>query len=198
MKHKRNLLIGLTLTVAATFVVLQNVSAPTQEETASPSPITVTAEPEQVKPETPAWQGCAYNWAYQALPELTKELDAAVKELDSRASAQATAFGEDCISPDGSATFGAMETDFYVRLPVEDLSTEEAFGNWMSQVMEVVIQIPREEMQGPNYGFVEFRFEKNDAEHLEHLTLRVPIQQYLNEAQGKTGVELFKHFQTAP
>ncbi|HAX71861.1 MAG TPA: hypothetical protein PK152_05355 [Anaerolineales bacterium] len=195
MKHKRNLLIGLTLTAAATFVALQNVSAPTQEETASPPPITITAEPEQVEPETPAWQGCAYNWAYQALPELTEKLDAAVKELDSRASAQATAFGEDCIQADGSATFGAMQTDFTVRLPADDLTTEEAFGNWMAQVMEIVVQIPREELQGPNYGFVEFWFEKNTAEF--HI-LRIPIQQYLNEAQGKTGEELFKYFQTAP
>ena len=55
-------------------------------------------------------------------------------------------------------------------------------------------EIPREEIQG-NYGFVEFWFEKNEA---EHVIVRVPIQKYMDEAQGKTGAELFRMFSVAP
>ena len=195
MKHKRNLLIGITLTAAATFVALQNVSAPTQEDSASPPPITVTAEPQPVEPDTSEPQGCAYTWAYKDLPELTAKVDAAVKELNPAASGHATAFGEDCLKADGSVTFVAMETDFTIRLPVEDLTNAEAFGDWMAQVMPVITQIPREELQGPKDGFVEFWFEKSET---ENVIVRVPIQEYKEQAQELSGAELFRMFQTKP
>ena len=125
---------------------------------------------------------------------MTEKLDTAVKALNPDASGRAQLFGEDCVYADGHSTFGAMETDFYVRSPADDLSNEEAFGNWMAQVMPIIVEIPREEIQG-NYGFVEFWFEKNEA---EHVIVRVPIQQYINDVQGKTGAELFRIFSTAP
>ena len=91
-------------------------------------------------------------------------------------------------------TFGVMETDFTVRLPVDDLTDEEAFGNWLAQVMNAALQIPEEEIQG-KYGFVEFWFEKSEA---EHITFRVPIPQYQTEGQGKTGTELFRLYYNQP
>jgi hypothetical protein len=83
-----------------------------------------------------------------------------------------------------------METDFHVNLPVDDLANEEALGNAMAQVLPIIVNIPREEIQG-KYGFVEFWFEKNET---EHVVVRVPIQKYIDEAQGKTGTELFRMF----
>ncbi len=87
-----------------------------------------------------------------------------------------------------------METDFYIHLPVENLTDEETLGNWMAQTLPIVAEIPRGEIQG-NYGFVEFWFEKSEA---EHVIVRVPIQKYMNEAQEKTGAELFQIFSKAP
>jgi hypothetical protein len=87
-----------------------------------------------------------------------------------------------------------METDFYIHLPADDLTNEESFGNWMAQMMPIVTEIPREEIQG-NYGFVEFWFEKNEA---EHIIVRVPIQKYMTEAQEKTGTELLRMFSATP
>jgi hypothetical protein len=84
-----------------------------------------------------------------------------------------------------------METDFYVRSPVDNLTDEEALGNWVAQVMPIVIKIPREEIQG-NYGFVEFS--NTDGQ----VFIRVPIQKHMNEAQGKTGTELFRLFSVVP
>lgn len=185
MKHKRNWIIGLVLSVIAALIALQNAAAPTQEDTVPDSVITETIEI-----SIPTYEGCAFVWAYHDAPELTDKVDIAVRALDEQSSAYASRFGEDCLYADGSSTFSVMETDFYVHLSVEDLTTEEIFGDWMAQVLGFITQIPREEIQG-NYGFVEFWFEKNDA---EHIILRVPIQNYLNEAQDKTGTELFQMY----
>lgn len=197
MKHRRNWIIGAVLSTAAALIALQTVSAP-EKEAAFPSleAASVTEAPatETASPTSPP-QGCAYSWAYRDAPQLTQTLDAQVKELNPNASASATQFGEDCHKADGSVSFGTMETDFKVRLPVDDLTKEDEFGNWIAQVMQAVTAIPREEIPGPNYGFVEFWFEKTEA---EHIVFRVPIQEYLNNAQGRSGAELFQMFNKKP
>ena len=184
MNRKRNWIIGVILTAATGFVALQNGFAPAVDS-ATPTPgITETAT------SAPVDGPCAYVWAHHDAPELTQKIDDAVHAIDPATTARAELFGEDCVYADGRSTFGAMETDFYVRLPTDDLTNEEALGNWMAQVLPIVAEIPREEISG-NYGFVEFWFEKNDA---EHMIVRVPIQKYIDEAQGKTGAELFRMF----
>ena len=151
MKRKRNVVIAVVLSTAAGFLALQNVSAPTPDSaTQTPTTIeTVITEPPAMEESGPAQ--CAYTWAYRDTPELTEKLDAAVKALNPTTSGRAQLFGEDCVYADGHSTFGAMETDFYVRSPADDLTNEEAFGNWMAQVMPIITEIPREELEG-NYG----------------------------------------------
>ncbi|MBM3181436.1 MAG: hypothetical protein FJZ86_13930 [Chloroflexi bacterium] len=195
MKHKRNWIIAIILSAAAGFVALQNVNAPTHDDAPPNAVLTITAEiSTATETLTPAYEGCAYVWAYHDAPELTEKLDAAVRAMNEQAGARASLFGEDCIYADGQSTFGAMETDFYVRLPVDDMAAEETFGNWMAQVLPIITQIPREQIQG-NYGFVEFWFEKNEA---ENIILRVPVQRYLDEGQDKTGADLFRMFYSQP
>lgn len=199
MKHRRNLIVGIVLTAATAAAVLTTVSAPGNEtpaeENSSSAPVTESA-PATADPAESAPPGsCAYQWAYQNAPELSASFDAALKALNPKAEGRVEYFGENCIHADGTTTFLAMETDFYVRRQVDDLTQEEEFGNWVAQVMQYVSQLPREELQGPHYGFVEFRFEKNEN---EHITFRVPIQQYLDEAQGKTGAELLQMFHPPP
>ena len=193
MKHKRNVAIALVLSAVAGFLALQNVSAPRPGEVIQiPEMETIATEPPANEASVP--DQCAFVWAYHDAPELIEKLDTAVKALNPAASGRVQLFGEDCVYADGHSTFGAMETDFYVRSPVENLTNEESFGNWMAQVMPIVTQIPREEIKG-NYGFVEFSFEKSKA---EYVIVRMPIQKYMDEAQGKTGAELFRMFSIAP
>jgi hypothetical protein len=189
MKQKRNLAIAIVLTTAAGFLALQTVSAPTSDS----APPTLAAA-ETIPTEPPTAEPCGYVWAYHDAPELTERLNSAVQTIDPDASARAQLFGEDCVYADGRSTFGVMETDFYIHLPADDLTDKESFGNWMAQVMPIVTEIPRGEIQG-KYGFVEFWFEKNEA---EHVIARVPIQKYMDEAQDKTGAELFNMFSPAP
>jgi hypothetical protein len=182
MKSKKIWLIPLILTATAGIIVLQSSLAPV-----SPAVSTETAADANTNGR------CAYTWAYHDAPELTGKFSNLVLSLDPGAKAYASLYGEDCVYADGHADFHVMETDFYVRLPANDLTDEEAFGSWMTQVMQIVVKIPREEVSG-NYGFVEFWFEKNET---EHTIIRVPIQIYMDQAQDKSGVELYRFFSNA-
>lgn len=171
----RNWIIGIALSASAAFVGIQTTGVFT--------PAQPTAE--FIPPGN-----CAYSWANYDAPELTEKVDAEVKALNSSATAKATLYGEDCIHEDGSKTFGVMETYFTVRLTVDDLSKHEEFGDWIKAVMQVVTEIPSEEIQG-KYGFVEFWFEKNNS---ENIVFRVSIPAYIDEANNKTGIELFNMY----
>jgi hypothetical protein len=138
---------------------------------------------------------CTYQWAYKDIPELSKQLQEEIKTLNPEAAAWTTAFGEDCVYADGHAEFAAMETDIYVHLPVATLTDYESLGNWISQAMKVVEQLPSDLILGPQAGFVEFKFIKSDS---EFLFVRVSIQQYRETANNKTGEELFRTFYTEP
>lgn len=139
---------------------------------------------------------CGYQWAYEDLPELTAQFDQAVKGLIPNSTSHATAFGENCVAADGQVVrFLAMETDFYVIVSVETLDDYETFGNWVSQVMQVVSELPTDAVAGPKPGFVEFRFEKSTS---ESIGFRVPIQGFAETAGGKSGEALFRLFYNAP
>ena len=138
-----------------------------------------------------AYGTCAFSWANSPLEELTRVFDAAIKEMNPQASGRASAFGEDCIYQDGSKKFLALETDFYINLPVTDLADFESLGNWIAQTMPVAGSMPAEMIEGPQRGFVEYRFQGSGS---DFLIVRVPIQIYNDSATGKTGEELFRMF----
>jgi hypothetical protein len=193
MSRKRRLAVAAAISTAAGFLILQTVTAPAPNS--APAVVAseaVIIEPPAAEESTP--EQCAYVWTYRDAPDLSQKLDAAVKALHPNASGRAQFFGEDCVYADGRSTFGAMETDFYIRIPAGDLTDEETLGNRMAQVMPLAAEIPREEIQG-NYGFVEFWFEKTDA---ERVIVRVSIQKYMDEARDKTGAELFLMFADTP
>jgi hypothetical protein len=192
MNKKRNWVVVLIVSAAAGFFALQNGMEPANDAPTATHTIFVT-ETATATP-TPAYEGCSFMWAYHADPELTKKVDAAIRALNPSASANATFYGEDCVFADGHSTFSAMETDFQVHLPVEDLTNEEAFGNWMKLAMDVILQIPREELRA-SPGYVEFWFIKSET---EKVIVRVLASQYQNEALEKSGAELFQFFYNNP
>jgi hypothetical protein len=73
-------------------------------------------------------QDCGYQWAQQALPELSSAFLQSIQALQPEAQANAFAFGENCIHADGTATFLPMETDFNITLQVTDVSNESELG----------------------------------------------------------------------
>jgi hypothetical protein len=189
MNRKRNWVIGIALTAAAGFLALQNGTAPaTDIPQATEIPATIT--PTDVQPN----EQCAYVWAYHNADEASAMIDTELRAIDPATSGNASFYGEDCVYADGHSTFSVRETDFYVRIPVDDLTNEDTLGNWMGQVLKVALEIPDGLIKG-NYGFVEFWFEDDDA---GHTIVRVPVQEYLDNGQGKSGVELFQMFSDQP
>jgi hypothetical protein len=178
---------ALIVSAAAGFFALQNDTESTSDIPTATYTIFAT---ETVTP-TPAYEGCGFMWAYHDDPELTEKVDAAIRALDPTASATATLFGEDCVFADGHSTFSVMSTDFRVRSSFDDFNNEEAFGNWMKQAMDVILQIPQKDIQGAMPGRVEFLSVKGET---VTFIVRVPIQRYRDEAEGKNGAELFQLF----
>lgn len=174
-------------------------SRPVTETVSTPHGRTIpppTEIPTLVSTVDTTYGGCGYQWAYADVPDLTEQFDAAVKESIPNSRAHATAFGENCRGADGQVLkFIAMETDFYVFITVAVLDDYETFGNWIAQVMQIVIALPTEILMGPKPGFVAFRFEKSVD---EFVAVSVPIQPYRETAIGINGEELFRMFYTQP
>ena len=162
-------ILAIATTAGAAIIALTQ-SNPGQVEppvTTAPK-VTVTASPSP----TAEYKPCYYVWATQALPEISADFQSAVQAVLPEAEARANAYGENCVAEDGSFTFGAMETDFYVTIPVADLTDSAALGEIAEQVLTLVIeQFPRPIVPGGQDGFVEFSFVAGTETHI----LRAPI-----------------------
>ncbi len=185
MKHF--LLIGFLLTACSSL-------PPTATPPASQRVAPVTAIAVVGSTPTP-YEGCFYVWATQDLPALSHRFDQALRTRGQEVSGRAYAYGEDCVFADGHATFSALETDFIVQVRVKDMRDERALGNWIREVMEVVLALPNEEVPGARPGRVDFLFSANEA---EGLPLSVPIERYRSGARGLRGAELFRFFHNSP
>jgi hypothetical protein len=176
-------------------VLARNLLSTPPQPTPNSVPASMTVPAATEIPTTAEANGqCAYMWATHNADALSVMIDEEVRAINPAVSGNASYYGEDCVYADGHSTFSVMETDFYVHIPVDDLTNEEVFGDWISQVMKIVIAFSREQIQG-NYGFVEFWFEKSES---EHVIVRVPIQEYMDGTHGITGAALFRMFYVAP
>jgi hypothetical protein len=182
-------------TLVGAGVLAQNLLSTPPQPAPNPVPASMGVPAGTDVPTTSENTGqCGYMWATHNADELSAMINEEIRALDPAASGNAGYYGEDCVYADGHSTFSAMETDFYVHKPVDDLTKEEAFGDWISRVMKIVIAFPREQIQG-NYGFVEFWFEKSEG---EQVIVRVPIHEYMDGTHGITGAALFRMFYSPP
>lgn len=138
---------------------------------------------------------CYYIWASRELPQLSQIVDTALRGVEPAATGNAYAYGEDCVSPDGTRTFSPLETDFRVRIAVRDLKAHEALGNLIVIVMNVIEEIPEAQLVGLRPGRVELEFYTTTAENLH---LEVDIDRYRRQATGLKGAALFRLFYTTP
>ena len=131
---------------------------------------------------------CAFTWAYRDLPDVSAELESALKAVIPEASAHVSAFGEDCVSADGRAVrFSALETDFYVVIPVADLQDNETLGNRIAQILPLMDNFPLSNVSGPKEGFLEIVFRAGEDQRVFRIPL--PLGRELRE-QGLRGAEL--------
>jgi len=133
-------------------------------------------------------QDCGYQWAQQALPELSTQFQESIRALQPEAQATAFGFGENCVHTDGTSTFLPMETDFNVTLPVGDLSDDAALGEWIVKVMQVIQNIPPEQIIGPGPGRVSIFFESNG----QRQGITFYINQYQALATGLSPAEIYQ------
>jgi len=142
-----------------------------QAPTVAPSLAPVATE----IPITPTTEPCAFVEATQNLPDLTAQIDQALKELQPDASGRAEAFGENCVyASSNQSTFTAMETDFYFIVNAKNLNDDKELGTWIVNAMKIVDALPSGSISGPQAGFVEFTFKTKD----DQKTLRVSIDKY--------------------
>ncbi len=153
--------------------------------------------PSSAAPETAAPannQPCTYVFADQNLPDISIQVEKALKGIQTEASGSAYASGENCIDSGGHATFGAMETDFRVKLKVSDY-TESALGNWIIKVMKVLAAFPPGVVPGPERGRVEFEFDLAGA---QNRLITVPIAQYESLPPGTSPQAVYRAFSQNP
>ena len=164
-----------------------------------PKPISTLGTPHieqppdvEITPETPDVQNCGYQWAYQDLPELSSRLQQSLQVLQPVAQSTAFAFGENCILPDGSVgAFLPMETDFNITLQAGDLNNETELGEWIVNVMQVIMEIPPEQIVGPRPGRVSLTFQSTGDER--HVSFY--INQYQDLPAGLSPVEVLHQLQ---
>jgi hypothetical protein len=190
---KRFLIAALAiLALAAAACTASGDVAPSVGATQVPAaPITPTEFVPTALPITPTYEGCAYVWGSQDLPELSRKLNASLQALSTDVSGLAYAYGENCVYGDGHSTFSAMETDFRVGVKVTSIKDEGTMGDWIRKVMQVIVDLPPDQLAGPNPGRVDFDFKQPDP---AELFVTVPIQRYRAEADNLRGARLFQLF----
>jgi hypothetical protein len=187
---KRKSLILLLITFAGASIFALTRSAPTLTDNDRSSPSALTEEPLviAITPSEESSSPCAYTWAYHDLPDISAEFATAIKAIAPKAEARASAFGEDCLSADGRAvSFSAMETDFYIIIPVSDLNDNEALGSMVEKILPVLDNFPLSKVSGPKEGFIEITFRAGEDQRV----FRIPLSRgrQLRE-QGLHGAEL--------
>jgi len=141
----------------------------------------------------PEPQNCGYQWANQDLPELSSSFQASIQALQPAAQASAYAFGENCLLADGSVgSFSAMETDFNVTLQVSDLADESVLGEWIVKVMQVILNIPQDQIVGPQPGRVSMIFQSGGDQKIVNFY----VNQYQNLPAGLSDAEIYRALET--
>ena len=146
----------------------------------------------ETTPAPPNPQDCGYQWANQDLPELSSSFQASIQALQPEAQANAYAFGENCMLADGSiGGFSAMETDFNITLPVNDLTNESDLGEWIVRVMQVIKTIPQDQIVGPQPGRVSMIFQSNGDQKVVNFY----VNQYQALPAGLSSSEIYQALQ---
>jgi len=140
--------------------------------------------------DTPSVGNCNYVWATNELPEASAQFRQAVQAIFPEADGSAYAYGEDCVYADGQRTFGAMETDFRIVIPVKDLKDDEALSVYVEKLLPVLADFPTDSLPA-RIKLIEFRFfiKATDESRYVRFDLQVGLQALKD---GLHGLELLQ------
>jgi hypothetical protein len=195
---KRPVLIALWILALLGSACASGIAAGTvQPQTGSVTSIIPSEVVPTAIPITATYEGCAYVWGSQDLPEASRQFNAKLQELGNgtEVTGLAYAYGENCVYADGHQTFAAMETDFRVGVTVTTVRDEGTLGEWIAKVMPIVLGLPKDQLQGPQTGKVDFHFKQPDP---GDLYVTVPIDKYVKEADSLHGAALLHLFYSSP
>jgi hypothetical protein len=137
---------------------------------------------------------CAWNWATQALPELSAKVEADMQAAGLKGiTARAEAYGENCVITGGKVDhFATMETDFRLSVQVGNLKDTDDLGSLLERILVVLERFPTGSIPGPNPGFIGVSFQKGS----EQLNLWFPVTTGRSVlAKGYHGAALFEELQ---
>ncbi len=153
-----------------------------------------TASPAIAPTLSTTYGGCGYQWAYKDLPDLSSKFLQAIQQLQPSAQANAFAFGEDCVYADGHADFIAMETDFNITLQATNITDANECGEWVVKIMQVILDLPKDEIMGPRPGRVSMSFQAGS----EQKNFNFYIDRYQALSTGLNNTEICTALQTQP
>ena len=149
-----------------------------------------TATPELLNPPANPAQ-CYFNWATQALPDLTKQVQSAIDAARlTGVKATVEAYGENCYDSQTNkpVSFATLETDFHILATVNDLTDKDDLGNLLEKVLIVLDDFPAGKIPGPEPGYISVSFQSGSVE----LNLMFLVSAGKSaRAQGLHGAALF-------
>ena len=121
---------------------------------------TSTDETASLPPPPQETTPCAFTWATNPLPDVTSQVQTTLESAGLNAvTVRAEAYGENCTSGDGKVlSFGAMETDFHISLPVASLTEDATLGGLLEKVLVVLDQFKPGQVPGPQPGYIGVEF----------------------------------------
>jgi hypothetical protein len=128
------------------------------------------------------YQPCAYNWDTQSLPDLSKQVQAAMQAAGmTDITVRAEAYGETCSGgqPSQPPSFGAMETDYRLTVKVASLTDRDKLGSQLEKILIVLDQFPVGTTPGPQSGYVGVSFQTGDDQ----------LNLWFHRADGKSARE---------
>ena len=118
-----------------------------------PRPATATA----TVTAPPTTDQCYYVWAYKDLPEASQQFQQMLQKAIPEATSSVYEYGENCVYADGHSTFGAMETDINITIPVDDLKDDKATSLSLEKVLPILAAFATDH-QSARIKQIEFRF----------------------------------------
>ena len=114
---------------------------------------------------------CAWNWATQALPELSARVEADVQAVGLKdVTVRAEAYGENCINTAGKVdSFATLETDFHISAKVGDLTNKDNLGNLLERILRVLDGFPTGKIPGSEPGYINVSFQAGSDELKYHV-----------------------------
>jgi len=85
-----------------------------------------------------------------------------------------------------------METDFNVTLQVADVANHAQLGEWIVKVMQVIENVPQDQIVGPRPGRVSVAFQASN----EQKFVNFYIDQYRILPSGLSNAEIYQALQS--